>query len=299
MDGGIDGITLSAGLHLGTFSLIEDHPRFRDVKLGIIVSSVRALRLFLRKSSRTRRAPDYVVVEGPLAGGHLGFGMDWAEYDLQSIAKEVQDFLDQEGLRIPVIAAGGIFTGTDAVAYLERGCGAVQLATRFTIARECGLPDDVKQTYLQARVEDIVVNTISPTGYPMRMLRQSPAIGSGTRPNCEAFGYLLDRNGRCAYVDAYNQAVARHPKARKVSVLEKTCLCTQMRNFKVWTCGHYAYRLKETANRLPDGGFDLPSAEHVFRDYQYSTDHAVHRPAFAQPMVRPDFSPGRQTASPK
>jgi len=286
MDGGIDGITLSAGLHLGTFSLIEAHPRFRDVNLGIIVSSVRALSLFLRKSSRTRRTPDYVVVEGPLAGGHLGFGMDWAEYDLQSIAREVKDFLDKEGLRIPVIPAGGIFTGTDAVDYLEQGYGAVQVATRFTVSRECGLPEEVKQTYLQARLEDIVVNTISPTGYPMRMLKQSPAIGSGTRPNCEAFGYLLDRHGRCAYVDAYNQAVAEHPKARKVSVLEKTCLCTQMRNFKVWTCGQYTYRLKETANRLPDGSFELPSAEHVFRDYQYSTDHAVHRPTFAQPVVR-------------
>src|SRR5574343_1729651 len=82
MDSGIDGITLVAGLHLGSFGLIEDHPRFRDVKLGIIVSSVRALQLFLKKSARTGRLPDYVVVEGPLAGGHLGFGMDWAQYDL-------------------------------------------------------------------------------------------------------------------------------------------------------------------------------------------------------------------------
>ena len=69
MDAGIDGITLSAGLHLGTFSMIEDHPRFREVQLGIIVSSVRALKLFLKKSARTGRLPDYVVVEGPLAGG--------------------------------------------------------------------------------------------------------------------------------------------------------------------------------------------------------------------------------------
>lgn len=78
LDAGIDGITLAAGLHLGSFALIEDHPRFRDAKLGIIVSSLRALQLFLRKSARTNRLPDYVVVEGPLAGGHLGFGMDWA-----------------------------------------------------------------------------------------------------------------------------------------------------------------------------------------------------------------------------
>ena len=85
MEAGIDGITLSAGLHLGSLALVADHARFRDVKFGIIVSSLRALLLFLRKSARLERMPDYIVVEGPLAGGHLGFGMDWAQYDLKSI----------------------------------------------------------------------------------------------------------------------------------------------------------------------------------------------------------------------
>ena len=81
---------LRAGLHLGSFALMEDHPRFRDAKLGIIVSSLRALQLFLRKNARLNRLPDYVVVEGPLAGGHLGFGMDWAQYDLRTIVAEIQ-----------------------------------------------------------------------------------------------------------------------------------------------------------------------------------------------------------------
>ncbi len=282
MDGGIDGITLSAGLHLGTFSLIAEHPRFRDVNLGIIVSSVRALKLFLKRANRTRRAPDFVVVEGPLAGGHLGFGMDWADYSLREITREVQAFLEKEGLLTPVIPAGGIFTGSDAVEFLKQGCGAVQVATRFTISRECGLPAEVKQTYLRAEPDDVVVNVLSPTGYPMRMLKQSPAIGSGIRPNCEAFGYLLDKNGRCAYIDAYNRVVNNHPKAKKVSVPDKTCLCTHMRNFKVWTCGHYVYRLKDTTNRLSDGTYELPSAEHIFSDYQFSTDDKVHTPAIKE-----------------
>ncbi len=292
MDGGIDGITLSAGLHLGTFSLIEHHPRFRDVNLGIIVSSVRALKLFLKRCNRTRRRPDYVVVEGPLAGGHLGFGMDWAEYDLQSITTQVLEFLKQEDLAIPVIPAGGIFTGSDAVDYLQQGCGAVQVATRFTIAKECGLPDEVKQAYLNAGVEDIVVNTLSPTGYPMRMLKQSPAIGSGIRPNCEALGYLLDKDGHCAYIDAYNEALKAYPGVKKISVAEKVCLCTHMRNFKVWTCGHYAYRLKDTARRYPNGSYVLPNAEEVFRDYQFSTDHQVQRPSAVVSEPRRQSLPG-------
>ena len=198
LDAGIDGITLSAGLHLSSFGLIEDHPRFRDAKLGIIVSSVRALQIFLRKNAKLNRLPDYVVVEGPLAGGHLGFGSDWEQYDLATIIAEIVHYLKAEDLEIPVVAAGGIFTGTDAVSFLENGASAVQVATRFTIAEECGLPYKVKQEYFKASEDDIEVNNISPTGYPMRMLKSSPAIGSGIRPGCESYGYLLDGSGNCS-----------------------------------------------------------------------------------------------------
>jgi nitronate monooxygenase len=281
LDAGIDGITLSAGLHLGSFALLEDHPRFRDAKLGIIVSSLRALQLFLRKTARLRRMPDYVVVEGPLAGGHLGFGMDWANYDLRAITAEIQSYLKAEQLDIPIIPAGGIFTGSDAVSYLESGAAAVQVATRFTVTGECGLPDKVKQEYFKAAEEDVEVNMLSPTGYPMRMLKGSPAIGAGNRPNCEAYGYLLDGSGSCAYITAYNREVALHPDAPKVSVPDKTCLCTHMRNFDCWTCGHYAYRLKDTSRRLPDGNYQLLTAEHVFRDYQFSTENGIALPEAA------------------
>ncbi len=279
LDGGIDGITLSAGLHLGSFALMEDHPRFRDAKLGIIVSSLRALQLFLRKNARLNRLPDYIIVEGPLAGGHLGFGLDdWMKYDLATIVTEVLHYLKSEQLDIPVIAAGGIFTGSDAVGFLEQGVAGVQVATRFTVTHECGLPDKVKQHYFRAEEKDIEVNGLSPTGYPMRMLKGSPGIGAGIRPNCEAYGYLLDNAGTCAYIDAYNREVARHPNAKKISVKDKTCLCTHMRNFDIWTCGHYTYRLKDTTIRLPDGSYQLLSAEHVFRDYQFSKDQRIALP---------------------
>lgn len=282
LDAGIDGITLAAGLHLGSFGLIEDHPRFRDAKLGIIVSSVRALQIFLKKSARTNRLPDYVVVEGPLAGGHLGFGMDWAQYDLAIIVAEVLQYLKNEHLDIPVIPAGGIFTGSDATGFLENGAAAVQVATRFTVARECGLPADVQQHYFTANEDDIEVNEISPTGYPMRMIKSSPAIGDGIRPNCEAYGYLLDANGKCAYVTAYNREVLAHPEARKISVKDKTCLCTHMRNFDLWTCGQLTYRLKDTTHRLADGSYQVLSAEHVFKDYQFSTDNKVTLPVLQE-----------------
>lgn len=140
------------------------------------------------------------------------------------------------------------------------------------------MPDPIKQEYFKATEDDIEVNQISPTGYPMRMIKSSPAIGDGIRPNCEAYGYLLDANGKCSYIAAYNREVAAHPEARKVSVMDKTCLCTQMRNFDLWTCGHLTYRLKDTTVRLADGSYQLLTAEHIFKDYQFSTDNKLVLP---------------------
>jgi len=278
LDAGIDGITLSAGLHFGSFALMADHPRFRDAKLGIIVSSVRALQIFLRKNAKLERLPDFIIVEGPLAGGHLGFGMDWADYDLHTIVAEVLAYLKTEQLDIPLIAAGGIFTGSDAVSFLEAGAAGVQVATRFTITNECGLPAKVKQEYVKAELENIVVNGISPTGYPMRMLSNTPAIGAGIRPGCESYGYLLDATGNCAYINSYNREVAANPTQKTVVVMDKTCLCTHMRNFNCWTCGHYTYRLKDTTHLLDNGDYQLLSAEHVFKDYQFSVDNQIALP---------------------
>jgi nitronate monooxygenase len=278
LDAGIDGITMSAGLHLGSFDLIKDHPRFRDAKLGIIVSSVRALQLFLKKVSRLDRLPDYVIVEGPLAGGHLGFGMDWAEYDLHTIMDEIHAWMRNENINIPLIAAGGVFTGSDAVSFLEKGAGGVQVATRFTVTHECGLPYNVKQEYFKASEEDIIVNGVSPTGYPMRMLKQTPAIGSGIRPGCESYGYLLDATGNCAYINSYNREVMANPGSKNIVVMDKTCLCTHMRNFNCWTCGSTTYRLKDTTHKLADGSYQVLSAEHVFKDYQFSVNNEVAMP---------------------
>ncbi len=166
--------------------------------------------------------------------------------------------------------------------FSTNGAAAVQVATRFTVSKECGLPDDVKQDYYKASEEDIEVNGISPTGYPMRMLKNSPAIGDGIRPNCEAYGYILDANGNCQYIQAYNREVAAHPGAKKVKVWDKTCLCTQMRNFELWTCGHYTYRLKDTTRRNADGSYALLTAAHIFDDYRLSKDNTIALPDVAE-----------------
>ncbi len=279
MDGGIDGLTLAAGLNLRTLDLIKDHPRFHDVKIGIIISSLRALQIFLKRATRLERLPDYIVVEGPLAGGHLGFGPeDWHTYDLFTIVQEVLAFLKSENLGIPVIPAGGIFSGSDAARHLESGASAVQVATRFTITKESGLPSEVKQNYLNTEKDDIVVNTVSPTGYPMRMLKSSPVLNYAIRPNCEGFGYLLDNKGNCGYIDAYYEAFEAKKEGEDLQVSNQTCLCTGMARYDCWTCGDTTWRLKETTNKLQDGTWQLPSAEDIFRDYQFSENDSIEKP---------------------
>ena len=284
MDAGIDGITLSAGLHNGTLRLIKDHPRFREVKIGIIVSSVRALKIFVRSALKVDRLPDYAIVEGPLAGGHLGFGEDWADYDLKNIVPEVLEYVKDEKLDIKVIPAGGVFTGTDAVEYMEMGCGAVQVATRFTVTEECGLPENVKQRYFGALEEDIVVNSQSATGYLMRMLKYSPAIGANIKPQCEPLGYTLSSKGTCLYVDAYFKT-PNDENGKKLPVKDKVCICYHFGQHNVWTCGHNVYRLKDTTNQLPDGSYQMLTAEHVFNDYLYSENHEVRKPPLPEPVA--------------
>jgi len=271
LDGGIDGITLSAGLHIGTLPLITDHPRFDEVLIGIIVSSARALKVFLRTAKRIGRLPDYIIVEGPLAGGHLGFGMDWADYSLETITNDVIALLRENSLTIPVIPAGGIFTGEDAAKVLETGAAAVQVATRFTISKESGLPTDVKQKYANSYEQDVVVNLTSPTGYPMRMLKSSPSLNSNIRPNCEALGYLLDKDGQCSYHDAYARS-GLDEKGRKLPVTDKMCICYHFMQFGCYTCGHNVFRLKNTTYRLADGKYYLPDAEEIFNNYFDGTE---------------------------
>jgi nitronate monooxygenase len=276
LDAGIDGITLSAGLHLSSFKLMSENKRFNDALLGIVVSSVRALNLFLNRNRRLNRLPDYIVVEGPLAGGHLGFGEDWREFSLEEIVREVKTYLADNHLNIPVFAAGGIFTGGEAVRMIkEVGADGVQVATRFTISKECGLPDAVKTAYLNAKEDDIEVNHLSATGYLMRMLKSSPAIKMRVPPNCEPYGYML-KDGKCPYLTQWWDMMTKKamPKPEEM----KCCLCTHMKLYNVWTCGAKTFRLKETTVKLPNGQWYFPSAEEIYNDYITSTGDQIQLP---------------------
>lgn len=266
LDAGADGISLSAGLHGHSMRLIADHPRFRDAKIGIVVSGWRALKIFLRAAAKVNRMPDFVVVEGPQAGGHLGFGTDWADYDLRTIVIEILQNLKLEGLEIPVIPAGGIFNAADAISFLELGAAAFQVATRFAVTKESGLTDHAKQVYFNAQEEDVIVSGVSPTGYPFRLLKNTPCLNSNIPPQCIPLGYALDTKGRCRYIDAY-QATGQSVAGKKLPVVESICLCHHIVRYDAWTCGSNVVRLKETATQNSAGIYEQPTTAQVIKDY--------------------------------
>ena len=127
--------------------------------------------------NRYERLPDAVVVEGPLAGGHLGFKpeqLDDPAYVLEKLVPEViaavAPFENRHGRPIPVIAAGGIYSGEDIYRFLEMGAAGVQLGTRFVATDECDADIEFKNLFVTAAVKDIVVIK-SPVGMPGRAIR--------------------------------------------------------------------------------------------------------------------------------
>lgn len=169
---GIDFIFAGAGLAL-------DLPMYLDkdshTKLVPIISSGRAAKIMTKKWLKTYNyLPDAFVLEGPQAGGHLGFKnehLDDEAYQLKKLLPEVLEalrpFEEEAGRKIPVIAGGGIYDGKDVHYYLNNGASAVQMATRFVTTFECDASEEFKQSYLDAKKEDITIIK-SPVGLPGR-----------------------------------------------------------------------------------------------------------------------------------
>jgi len=172
---GIKIIVYGAGLPVKLPGLVEDS----SVNLLPIVSSARVAELILRVwDKRYQRTTDAIILEGPLAGGHLGFSEEQLyqpeKYSLENLLPEVLEtvkaYEDKYGKKIPVIAAGGIFNGKDIARMLSLGAAGVQMATRFVCTEECGVSQEFKQSYLDAKEEDIVIIK-SPVGMPGRALK--------------------------------------------------------------------------------------------------------------------------------
>jgi len=172
---GIKMIVYGAGLPMKLPALAHDP----SVNLVPIISSARVAGLILRIwDQRYERTADGLILEGPLAGGHLGFSEEQLAqpeaYSLEKLLPEVLETIkpyeDKYGKKIPVITAGGIFNGKDIAKMLSMGASGVQMGTRFVCTEECDVSREFKQAYLDAKEEDMVIIK-SPVGMPGRAIR--------------------------------------------------------------------------------------------------------------------------------
>ena len=175
---GIDLIFIGAGLPLREFKgLSSDFLQKFSQKLVPIVSSARAANIIFRYWSKNYNCiPAAVVVEGPMAGGHLGLKKEQLEdpdYSLEKLLKDVVPVIKkyEENFKknIPVIAAGGIYTGKDIYKFLKLGAQAVQMATRFVATNECDASIEFKKKYIDCKKEDLIIID-SPVGLPGRAI---------------------------------------------------------------------------------------------------------------------------------
>ena len=185
---GIKMIVFGAGLPTKLPALVQDP----SVNLVPIISSARVAEFILRTwDKRYQRTADALILEGPLAGGHLGFSEEQLkhteDYSLEKLLPEVLETIkpyeDKYGKKIPVITGGGIYNGKDIARMLSMGASGVQMGTRFVCTEECDVSREFKQAYLDAKQEDIVIIK-SPVGMPGR------AINNRFLKNLEVKGKL-------------------------------------------------------------------------------------------------------------
>lgn len=191
VEAGVDIIISGAGLPL----TLPAHLKGSKTMFAPIVSSARAAAALLKNYDRKYKvAPDMVVVEGPKAGGHLGFRAEDIEagtIDLDQIVLDVievsKPYAEKYNKEIPVIVAGGIYDGADITHYLKLGASGVQMATRFIATEECDAHINFKQAIINCKEEDILL-VKSPVGMPGRAIRN---------PFSERYGIKREKIKKC------------------------------------------------------------------------------------------------------
>ncbi len=198
LDAGADAIISGAGLPLALPSIQAP----KDTALIPIVSSARALELICKKWEKAGYRPDAIVLEGPLAGGHLGFKPDQIDLEsnvLENLLPPVKEMAMKYG-DFPVIVAGGIYTHQDIMRFLSMGADGIQMGTRFLATEESSASAAYKEAVLNAKEEDVFVayRPGSPCGLPFRVIKQSPmfvsALARLRTPKCDK-GYVLLKDG--------------------------------------------------------------------------------------------------------
>ena len=173
---GADVIISGAGLPVELPELVAGS----ETKIAPIVSSDKATKVLLNLwKKRYQRTADFIVIEGPEAGGHLGFKVNKIDesiinmdQEIIKILKTVELYEEEFQQKIPVIFAGGVFDRSDIDHYIHLGCSGVQMATKFVTTKECDAPLSYKEAYIQAKEEDIILIK-SPVGMPGRAIKNA------------------------------------------------------------------------------------------------------------------------------
>ena len=174
VESGVDAIISGAGLPMNLPSFVQG----TNVKIAPIVSSGKAAKLICRTWDRKfKTAPDFVVIEGSEAGGHLGFHkedvLNHTTASLSEIFKEVKEMVAPFALKyekeIPIFVAGGVYDSVDIQKFLDLGADGVQMATRFICTEECDADIKYKQAFIDAKEADIEI-VKSPVGMPGRAI---------------------------------------------------------------------------------------------------------------------------------
>jgi Dioxygenases related to 2-nitropropane dioxygenase len=174
IDAGVDLIISGAGLP----TMLPKIVKGSSVKIAPIVSSLKAAKVILKLWDKHNNvAPDLVVIEGPKAGGHLGFKLEELEDEnldfdktVIDIIAETKKYAEKYNKEIPVVVAGGVFDGYDIAKYLKLGANGVQMATRFVVTEECDASQAFKDAYLNCSIDDVQI-VKSPVGMPGRAIR--------------------------------------------------------------------------------------------------------------------------------
>lgn len=176
IEAGADLIISGAGLPLNLPEITKNS----SIKIAPIVSSSKAVRVILNYwKKHFNKTADAIVVEGPLAGGHLGFKKNNLDDEIKNfdnnilnVINEVKNFEKEFNKSIPVVVAGGVFTHEDFIKCLNLGASGVQVATQFVATHECDAHVNFKNAYVNAKKEDIEL-TISPVGMPGRAIKNN------------------------------------------------------------------------------------------------------------------------------
>lgn len=173
IESGIDLIISGAGMP----TMLPKLAKGSKVKLAPIVSSLKGTKVILKLWDRhDKTTPDMIVVEGPKAGGHLGFKKENLQEacknfdtEIVEIINHVKEYEEKYNKEIPVVAAGGIFSGEDIAKYLSLGASGVQMATRFVATEECDASKAFKDSYVNATADNVGI-VKSPVGMPGRAI---------------------------------------------------------------------------------------------------------------------------------